>query len=966
MKKLWIMMALGSVMVRAGAQGVNPQASFSSAVSVNKPSLWLNYNDATANFKDSISGLSFAGGVPPAISAPTSCSNAVSSGTSVATCVMTVTAGDTAVLFAYAQSSTISTLVDSGGATCNLITSGTFGSGPAYAYSCANLTAGSHTFTMTLAGSTGYPILQGVDVAGAAAATPIDAHSAFNSTTASSTTFNSGALTTTLPDDLLVGWVLGSSGSYTLNGPVSHALSGGGWTGILPSSGYALTPGSYAFSGTQANAGGYTAIVVAVKSASIPVSTVVPQQPGFDNTNGSNFSAKFPYNSFGMAPNVSVGSTMEWNTPWTMMIHVNKMNWDRAGVYTLASKGDIGNIQGTFWRLYVQQNNGNGNASQLCFMRNAYAAPVIAVQTYCTAKYVDMVPNAFNYDIVIEDAGTGAIGAISMWINGYAVPLGATQSFGAGFGGVTAAITSAGSGFTAPVNFTSTGGGTNCVVTGTATESGGSLNAIPVLNSSGCTSTPTIVLTSPTGTGAVITATSYATPMNSSSYPLMVPGYVSNGVYYGAGGTDATQGALNVDEFAEFPGDLPVTAISNIFYETKFYQNLLLPGIQANPPLVIFEGYGCGPDFSGDQTLAMVIGEAKAGVIRLIATIDDDGGSTGSNGTSQGWWRQMLDEAGMNDVAVGVGSNSPGANPGGCPAATITAYNASTPQNESAYPSAASVIRKQYAKYPTKPIYFLMTQTATGYNDFQLSAADGISSLTGLQLQAQNAANGGWVNGFNGNLGVDSAAYVAVFNNNGTTPIYMWGGAPDQGGPGVYTSRTANDPLYLVAVNNTQDAITGWTNLNATQMISPYFFGGITLAYSGGTGYAAATAFTSTGGGPNCNVSGIMTASGGVPNGIETPWGINISPFTGYWGLGYGCTSTPTIVLTAPTGTGVILTPSLGTFPASYGGANVNRYTIYPNQWAAISGPQFGNAPIFRWFQNSFIDPPTTGAPRRY
>jgi hypothetical protein len=44
----------------------------------------------------------------------------------------------------------------------------------------------------------------------------------------------------------------------------------------------------------------------------------------------------------------------------------------------------------------------------------------------------------------------------------------------------------------------------------------------------------------------------------------------------------------------------------------------------------------------------------------------------------------------------------------------------------------------------------------------------------------------------------------------------------------------------------------------------------------------------------------------------------------------------------------------------------VNQYTIYPNQWAAISGPQFGNAPIFRWFQNSFIDPPTTGAPRRY
>jgi hypothetical protein len=772
--------------------------------------------------------------------------------------------------------------------------------------------------------------------------------------------------------------------------------------------------------------------MVAIKSKTFTSGTIATQQPGFDNTNNANFSAQFPYNAWAAAPNNAMGSTMEWNTPWTMMIHVDKMNWDGIGTYTIASKGDISGTSGTSWQLYVAQNSGRGNTSELCFVRRGYSAPVNAVQTFCSSKYIDMVPNTFNYNIIVEDSGTGTLTAISMWINGYAISLQESQTFGTGFGGVTAAITSAGIGFTASVNFTSTGGGTNCVVTGTATESGGALNAIPTINSSGCTSAPTIVLTSPTGTGAVITATAYSMTMNSPMYPLMVPGYVSNGAYYGPGGSDTAQGALNADEFAEFPGNLPVTAISNIFYETKFYQNFLYPGLQANPPLVIFEGYGCGPDFSGTQTLAMIVGEAKAGLIRLIGLIDDDGQPNGYN--SIGLWRQMLDQAGLADVQVGWGKSSPYANLGGCPAATITAYNANTPQNQSSYPSAASVIRTQYAKYPSTPIDFLMTQTATGYNDFQLSAADGISSLTGLQLQAKNYANGGWVNAYNGNFEVDNASYVSFFNNYGAGPVYTWGGTPDQGGPGIFTSRTANDPIYMVAFNNNDsDYISGWTNLNASQMISPYFQGGVTVALSGGTGYAASTKFTSTGGGPNCNVTGIMTASSGVPNNMQTAWGITVSSTATYNGIGYGCTPAsfiatgsgtnltvsavslgmitvgdtlvgpgiptgttivsqtsgttggagvyvtsaattasaarvtrqPTIVLTAPTGTGVVMTVTCGIFPSAYGGSNLNQFIVFPSQWAMESISGYGNGPIFRWFQNSLIDPPTTGTPRR-
>ncbi len=197
----------------------------------------------------------------------------------------------------------------------------------------------------------------------------------------------------------------------------------------------------------------------------------------------------------------------------------------------------------------------------------------------------------------------------------------------------------------------------------------------------------------------------------------------------------------------------------------------------------------------------MVIGAHQAGLIRLIGIDDDDGGANGYN--SVGWFRQMLDQAGLADVPIGVGANSPTSNLGGCPAANITAYNANTPQNASSYESALTMYRTLFAKYSSTPIYVLMTQTATVTTASRLSPADSISSLTGLQLQAQNYANGGWVNAFEGNFANTPPYYLSVLNNMGTSndlPIYLEGGTPAQGGPGTYASRTALDPLYLAAM----------------------------------------------------------------------------------------------------------------------------------------------------------------------
>ncbi len=47
-------------------------------------------------------------------------------------------------------------------------------------------------------------------------------------------------------------------------------------------------------------------------------------------------------------------STMEWNTPWTMMLQVNKLNWDHTGKLVLASKGDSNGASiNTIWCSYI-------------------------------------------------------------------------------------------------------------------------------------------------------------------------------------------------------------------------------------------------------------------------------------------------------------------------------------------------------------------------------------------------------------------------------------------------------------------------------------------------------------------------------------------------------------------------------------------------------------------------------------
>ncbi len=965
MKKLLILVAILVPALRASAQATNPQATFPSAVLSANPSLYLNFNDATTSFKDQVSQNTFTPSVTQSLSlsAPASCVNSPASSSTSTSCTVGATAGDTLIVF---YSGTPASITDSTGATLVSITT----AGTVTAGYFANVTSGSHVITVSYAASTSYPILQATDVKGAGPSSPIDTFSS-NVVTASSTTFTSTPLTTANANEILVGFQHGSTNGYTFTSPVFTGLSEGSWTGIFQAYSLASSAGAYAFTGKQTNTSGYTNILIAVKSQAVYTSpgTTTPRQPGFDSTNSSNTSAEFSYNAWNAAPNTAL-STIDWNSPWTMLIHIDRLNWDRTGTLVLASKGDIQGCIGTtncissasWWKLVLEA---NGAAGILCFERNGESAAIQAQQTVCTG-YSDALVNGFNYDILIEDSGTGAASALSMYINGTSVLQSSAQNTTAGFGAVSLALSGSGTGYANTTYFTSTGGGPDCNVTGEMISSNGVPTSVGVYSGSGqvnygCTSSPTIVLTSPTGTGTTVIAAAQNISMNSSTYPLLVPGYVSNTMYYGVGGADSTQGAVNVDEFALFSGNLTATQIANIFYTTKFYQSLLYSF--STPPTVVLDSCCCGPDFSGDQTMAMTIGAAKAEIIKLAGLVDNDGNPNGEN--SVGWWRQMLDQAGLNDVGVSVGPGSPTANMGGCPAANITAYNASTPQNASSYESSVTMYRTILAANPTTPVNILLTQGVNGYAAFLKSPADSISPLTGLQLQAQNAANGAIVNLFNGNFGLTPTAMTTLLNNNGTQALQFFGGSPAAAGQNILVSRTANDPFYLAASEMGTTIVSGWTNMQIAQILSPYFYGGVLVTYSGGTGYANATSFTSTGGGTYCHVTGIMTASGGVPNGIETYWGQSLPSTTTYNGLGYGCTSAPTLVLTNPTGTGVTLTASPTITSANYGGAGTNQYLVYPNQFAQpnLSG---GTAPLYTWFQNSLMDPPTNGAPRPY
>ena len=755
-----------------------------------------------------------------------------------------------------------------------------------------------------------------------------------------------------------------------VNGALGIALSGGG--GDMPTWPVTLmeaNPSVYLnFNDTTANFRDQ----ISGLTFSSGGGAVIPRQPGFDTTTPNNKSAGVAGNAWNVAPNDALGS-IEWNVPWTMLVHVDRLNWNRTGTLTLASKGDTSSIKNSWWKLTLGM---AGGSSQLCFTRNGAGKALYAQNGVCTG-YIDAMPNGFNYDIVVEDNGTGAVGggnnnapsALSLTINGIGSPTipvtPFSNTYSTGFGYVSLAV-SGGEGYANSTTFTSTGGGANCTVSGVMIAVGGvptSISSPQQYLNSGCTSVPTIVLTSPTGTGAVITGTLGGASMNSSTDPLLVPGYLSAGTYYGVAGTTSTQTSTNVDEFAIFPSTLSMSTIETLYWETKFYQGVMNP-TPAAPYQLIFDNDGCA-DSDNIYALSMAIAADKIGYVSLAGVVDTFG-----DGASEAMYRQMLNQAGLSQVPESVPSAFT-VRGGSCSAANLNTYDAMTPQTTSAYMQAATMYRTIFAANPTTPVYIVLGGSFRGVSDLMQSPADGISSLTGAQLVAQNAANGGaiFAQGLGANLMFtkdnlleDWKAAQYVVTHNGSLPIYWYGDTPQSSGPSILWTRTSEDPVFLFSTRQGSDSRTAWDSLPTSALLSSKFAGGVTITMSGsGAGYANATAFTSTGGGPNCSVTGVLNSVRGVPSTI-TMEGITSQHLTAS-GFGSGCTSAPTIVLTEPTGTGVVLTATplmvCGTVSITSATAGSTSTATCSNHYFLPQSlyAQPNTAPVFQWFINSLIDP---------
>jgi hypothetical protein len=388
--------------------------------------------------------------------------------------------------------------------------------------------------------------------------------------------------------------------------------------------------------------------------------------------------------------------------------------------------------------------------------------------------------------------------------------------------------------------------------------------------------------------------------------------------------------------------------------------------------------------------LQLSIALHQYGAVNLAGVVAEDPSTT-----CEAPWRQMLDQAGLNQVPLSVPATFTAGNSGTAePTANITSYNASTPLSNAAWEPAVTMYRTIFAEDPTTPIDIVSGAGMTAIAEFMQSPADSISSLTGLQLMAQNAANGGAIYALGGgctastppattpctgviggNLSQDYPSAQYVLSHNGALPIYWIGGNPQNAGPGVLSTRTSNDPMFLSTTSLGTDVNQCYDCLAVEAAVSGYFYGGVQIAFSGGTGYANSTPFTLSGGGANCQGAEFMTATGGVPNGIEFNWGASAVGSSS--GIGNGCTSAPTVNLIGATGTGVTLTayPELvcgtdtvsetgSTFGDSFTSATCSNHYVSPGSFNAIQTPASGA--LMEWFINSLVDPPPNGQARAY
>jgi len=929
----------------AFGQAVNPQPDFATAMKAANPSVWARLNDNSATtFLDSISGLSFSNsasiGVTPI--SPTGITNQV-----------TVNAAQTLPAGALQTVSVYYPVAPAGAQTLIVIgpqgSNGSCGSSP-----CFNQT---DSFLVTPSAVSGWQTF----------------------------TAGTGFTARNVPGAAHIGFWQSSSFA---NGP-GQANDG-------QSSSFVLTT---ATSPANANYGVTASSVSAGIKATVTASgTITPHQPGFDLLQPQNYSVSLPYNSFLVAPNTTLGD-WEWSNPWSIVFVAKHIDFDKLTntPLILASKGDITKSSNAAWFLEIGDNIiGTYGAfpltTQACWILQAPTPGIggsnVVQMQLCSAVSLDLINKATGpYVFTLTSNGGAWTSAFHFYINGIEGGGQSAATYQAnnnmGFDPATVAVASGGSGYTAPQNFTVTGGTPGCTITGRFGVSAGVLTTTAIFSDFGCKpadGSPTIVLTAPTGSGATFTVTTHTSTLSTSGLDPLMIGSVSGM------STNSNQSAVTVDELAIFNHELTNQQVVDIWNGVPYYQTLLGARPQT-PRKFIFS------DDASDMDNNFALNEAiklhKLGYGQLLG-VDNEQASAACPAV----WMQYLSQAGLSNIPVSTPAPFGG---GGtqCFPANALIYNANTVLSSAPLESSTTLFRTALAANPSTPVDIFIGGPYTGLAAFMQSAADSISPLTGAQLLAQDAANGGRIFDQGNPLGSltctssalpdpypcsgthtatsswDWTSQQYVYANNGSMPIFLMQQTPMSTGPGVFVSRTVKDPFYMILNSTGIDTRQGWDPMVLASLFAPQFYGGLSLGFSGGSGCPNfAPLVASTG-----DLQGWLKSTSGTPSGVLWPGGG--SAYETWQGVGDSYTTAPTVTATGCSGVTLTAFPTLGCVTYSITGISGSTATMnvtsatcshhyqtpFSSNAIASAGGQDGQS-VLAWFVNSLTNSSGIGQPR--
>lgn len=528
------------------------------------------------------------------------------------------------------------------------------------------------------------------------------------------------------------------------------------------------------------------------------------RQPGFNRLATANYSALFAYNSKAVAPNNTIGD-FEWNQPMTWTAHIRNLNITRSNFTRseIASKGPKGsNLQPSDltskgWDFLLHW---TGSQTRLCvLLSGSLVAGVSTGFTVCAN--MDLV-NGVEYDVMARWDGSGVNGGFTFMVNNLPVASIVEQG-GASFGTVSTAIGGSGTGYANSTPFTSTGGGSACVVAGTMTSASGVPASISYTSNAGCSSVPTLVLTAPTGTGVTLTVSLTGTSMSTLTSPLTIAGNVSDSIA-GQGTNVHNAAGIQIDEFAMYPSAPGIASPLpyQLFADTVGWQQFI--ALTSTPVLMIHDNDGCG-DSDNYWAIDTAIRLHQRGQIRLLAL-----NNTITVNTDSQTYRSLLDRGGLGHVPMSVSTVPFTPTSGNCNnIATFTG----TVRAQSSYPTDVVTYRSALSSSPDNSVIISLGGAYSSINALLQSPADGIDARNGTDLfkakvkgfYIQVGYVGTTITGDN-NINENFAAAQNVYNILATAgvPYYLTGG-----GAGPFSVPVTGPTRYSL---NPSDPAGLWLN----------------------------------------------------------------------------------------------------------------------------------------------------------